>query len=147
MDWAKIKGIMPAILTIKGRLLLHRHGHAVAHPASGEEHRHIAPALLDKHNRKDRQHQDDQDQQQHPPTIYLVGQERPQVAGHARNDTGKDDQRKPWLGIPYSEINCPNQIPNIVPAIIVTRVAIVGSRVRAGKADNSAGSDCPPMTS
>ena len=34
MALAKISGIMPAILTISGRVALNRHGHAIANPAA-----------------------------------------------------------------------------------------------------------------
>ena len=47
----------------QGQVAAHRHGHAVADPAAREEHRHIAPALLDEDDREDGQDQDGQDDQ------------------------------------------------------------------------------------
>ena len=90
--WAKISGIMPARLIIKGKFDLTGYGHTIANTPSGEQNRHIAPSLLDEDNDKDRQSQNyrHKDQQQ---SYGLSGNNNAiEVVGNTGNNTREDDE-------------------------------------------------------
>src|SRR3990172_11058789 len=131
MDWAKINGIMPAMLTIRGkdpftdidiRVPTRRPGYMTGifrRPCWTTMIIKMVEIVMTTIKRVEKTKFS-----RSAMTLWIVAGMRDTIPEKIIRD-------RPWLRMPYSEINSPNQMANIVPAVMLATIASEGSRFSA----------------
>src|SRR5512136_2315757 len=138
-DWAKMMGIMPAMLTIKGKVPLtgidmrapmRRPGYmtgTLRRPCCTTTMANIVTALSTIMKIR-------------PIQRVVTSASTPWiVAGIRATIPAKMIKERPWLRRPYSDISSPSQIANIVPAVILTMMVSDGRKLLNPKLEITGG--------
>ena len=126
--WAKMSGIIPAVLTRSGTIgaLAAHHHHAVAADRAHTLtvlHRDTALAFLDPHDHADHDQRHEQECNQHCRGL----RQHIELVRNIGDDAGKDDQRNTVTDTLFGD-ELPRHTPIIVPAVMPMIIVSVGSR-------------------